>query len=188
MRSSIRAAFIATLSISSGYAQTPPAAPPATQKSLAAALNVQVFPGGGQSSSQQSKDETECYDWSVKNTGYDPFAVAKQAEQQKQAAAQQQQQAAQSTQGAGARGAVRGAAAGAVVGEIANDDAGKGAAIGATAGVVAGRHRARQQQAQAADQSAKTQQAASQTAAQQTDAFNKGFAACLEAKKYTVKF
>lgn len=100
------------------------------QKSLAASLNVQVFPSGGQTSLQQSKDEGTCYDWAVQNTGVDPFKVSKD----------EQAPAPQTSRRTG--GAVRGAAAGAVIGEIANDDAGKGAAIGATAGLLRGRRQA----------------------------------------------
>ena len=48
------------------------------QKSLAATLNVYVFPTTGQDASQQSKDEAECYQWAVGNTGSDPFDLAKQ--------------------------------------------------------------------------------------------------------------
>jgi len=154
MRISTALALIITATaISAVRADTPPAAPPVSaptgQKTLAATLNVYAFPGAGQSASQQSKDETECYNWGVQNTGSDPFQASKQAEQAQQQAAQQQQQTAQATQGAGAKGAVHGAVAGTVVGAVAGD-AGKGAAIGATAGLIAGRSRARGAQQQAA--------------------------------------
>jgi len=190
MRISTAAFFAVLVTSATVQAQTPapPVAPPTGQKTLAATVGVYAFPGAGQTTAQQSKDETECYNWSVQNTGSDPFQVAKQAEQQQQQAAAQQQQVQQSTQGAGAKGAVKGAAAGALIGEIANDDAGEGAAVGAAAGVVAGRSRARGAQQQAAQQSAQQSQAAAQASAQQIDAFKKGFSACLEAKKYTVKF
>jgi hypothetical protein len=157
-------------------AQTQPAS---QQKSLAATMNVYVFPAQGQASSQQSKDESECYDWAVKNTGTDPFELTKQA----QAAQQQQAQAAQSAQGSGARGAAKGAAGGALIGAIAGD-AGKGAAIGAATGAVVGRHQRKQTEAQAQQQSQNTQAAT----AEQMGNFRKAFSACLEAKKYTVKY
>ena len=58
-------------------------------KSLASTLEIYVFPAEGQASEQQSKDEAECYNWAVSNTGSDPFdlqkqdaAVAAQAEEQ----------------------------------------------------------------------------------------------------------
>jgi hypothetical protein len=54
--------------------------------------------------------------------------------------------------------------------------------------MMAGRARARGAQQQAAEQAAKQTQAAEQGAAQKIEAFKKAFSACLEAKKYTVKF
>ena len=142
------------------------------QKSLAASLNVQVFPSGGQASSQQSKDEGTCYDWAVQNTGVDPFKLSKN----------EQAPAPQTSRRTG--GAVRGAAAGAVIGEIANDDAGKGAAIGATAGLIRGRRHAREAEA-VAEAGAEKSAAANE---QQVGSFKKGFAACLKGKKYTVEY
>ena len=53
-------------------------------KTLAATMSVYVFPTEGQSAEQQSKDEAECYNWAVGNTGTDPFDLAKQSEQQLQ--------------------------------------------------------------------------------------------------------
>ena len=117
--------------------------PPSGQKSLAATMNVYVFPNGGQAPDQQSKDEGECYNWAVQNTGTDPFQLAKQSEAQAQQTEQAKAQAQQAGKGAGAGGAVKGAAAGALIGEIASDDAGEGAAIGAAAGDVELRTRAR---------------------------------------------
>ncbi len=85
-------------------AEAPPVSAPTGQKTLAATLNVYAFPGAGQSASQQSQDETECYNWAVSNTGSDPFQAAKQADQAKQQAAQQQQQTAAGHAGCGCQG------------------------------------------------------------------------------------
>ena len=71
---------------------------PAPQKSLAATMNVYVFPTTGQTAQQQSTDEAACYDWAVQNTGGDPFALQKQAQQSQQQADQAQQQIAQAEQ------------------------------------------------------------------------------------------
>ena len=151
------------------------------QQSLAASLKVSVFPAQDQSAEQQSSDERICYDWAVKNTGSDPLAPPKKEQAQEQQPAQQQA----SRRGGGA---LRGAAAGAVVGEIANDDASQGAAVGAALGVIGSRRKAK-----AAEQTAQaeTKQAAEITAAaseEQVKNFKNGFAACLEGKKYTVKY
>ncbi len=160
---------------------------PTGQKTLAATINVYVFPTAGQDSGQQSKDEAECYNWAVQNTGTDPFDLAKQAEQQQQQAAQAAQQAKQVGTGAGAKGAVGGAMMGALIGEIADDDPGKGAAYGATAGMIRGRRKARAAQAEAEKQVAQQTQQAQQAGAEAMTNFKKAFSVCLEAKKYMVK-
>ena len=180
-------AVVVAGSAASAPAQTPVQAP-AGQKSLAATINVSVFPNNGQDATRQSKDEATCYSWAVTNTGTDPFQLAKQAEQIQQQGQAAQQQAAQAGRGAGARGAVGGAAVGALIGEIASNDAGGGAAAGAAVGVVAGRRRARGAQQQASSQAAaQTGQAMAATEEQMLN-FKKAFSVCLEAAKYMVKY
>ena len=161
--------------------------PPSGTKTLAATLKVYAFPGAGQAAAQQSVDETECYNWAVQETSIDPFHVANQAAEQQQQAAQQQQQAQQSTQGAAIKGAVGGAAGGAIIGAIAGN-AGKGAAIGAGVGAVGNTARAQSQAQKASQQAAQQSQAAARTSATQMTEFKKAFSACLEAKKYTVRY
>jgi hypothetical protein len=161
---------------------------PPPPKTLAATMNVYVFPTKGQEASQQSQDEAACYSWAVQNTGTDPFDLAKKAEADKEKSDQAKKEAENVGKGAGASGAVKGAAAGALIGEIASDDAGKGAAYGAAAGLIAGRRRgaAANQQAQAqAEQQGQQAQAAT---AEQITNFKKAFSVCLEAKDYMVKF
>jgi hypothetical protein len=168
--------------------QSPPVGQPTGQKSLAATMNVYVFPNAGQAPEQQSRDEGECYDWAVQNTGSDPFQLQKQSEQQKQQTEQAKQQAQASTKGAGAKGAVRGAAAGALIGEIASDDAGEGAAYGAAAGMVVARRRSHAAASQATQQAEAQGQQAQQATQEQLTNFKKAFSVCLEAKKYMVKY
>ena len=175
-----------TIVAGTAAAQTQPAAAP--PKTLAATINVYVFPTEGQTAEQQSTDEAACYNWATQNTGSDPFALQKQAQQQHQEAQQQQQQIAASGQGAGLKGAVGGAAAGALIGEIASDDAGKGAAYGAAAGAVIARRRTRQAKEEASQQVEQQSQQAQQATAQQIDNFKKAFSVCLEGKKYLVKY
>lgn len=158
------------------------------QQSLSTTLQVYAFPSAGQTAAQQSADEGECYKWAVGNSGVDPFALQKQAEQDAQNAQAAQQQASTTARGSGARGALRGAAAGALIGEIANDDAGKGAAYGAAAGAIGGRMRGRARQQEAEQQVAAQSQQTQQASASQMDNFRKAFSACLEAKKYLVKY
>jgi hypothetical protein len=176
--------LIATVVAVNGVAQDQQ--PPS--KTLAATMNVYVFPTEGQDASQQSQDEAECYNWAYQNTGVDPFDLRKQAEQQQQQADQAQQEIAQAGQGAGAKGALGGAAAGALIGEIANDDAGKGAAYGAAAGAIIARRRTRHAKAEASQEVERQSQQAQQATSEQIENFKKAFSVCLEAKDYMVKF
>lgn len=169
-------------------AQDPPPAAPSGQKTLAATLNVYVFPTTGQTTEQQSTDEATCYNWAVQNTGSDPFTLQKEAQQQAQQTQAAQQQAQQAGKGSGAVGAVGGAAVGALVGEIASDDAGKGAAVGAVAGLLVGSRKGKQAKTQATQQATQQAQQAQQATAEQVENFKKAFSVCLEAKKYMVKY
>ena len=160
----------------------------AESKSLSSTMEVYVFPTEGQDTSQQSKDEAECYEWAVGNAGVDPFELTKQKESDQQQAQAEQQAAQQAGQGAGARGAVRGAAAGALIGEIANDDASEGAAWGAAAGAIRGRRMGREAKAQAQQQASAQAEQREQATTEQMANFKKAFSVCLEAKNYMVKY
>lgn len=131
-----------------------------------------VFPAGGQSKEQQSKDEYECYGWAKNQSGFDPMAVPTASAPPPQ-------------QGAPQGGVVRGAVGGAAVGGIVDgsDGAKTGAAVGA---VVGGVRRNRQRQAQAQEHANWEQQQGDQYAAARA-AYNRAYAACLEGKGYTVK-
>jgi hypothetical protein len=159
----------------------------AGQKSLAATMNVYVFPSKGQTTEQQNTDEAACYNWAEQNTGTDPFKLQQQSQtQQKQA---QQEAAAVSTAGAGAGavGAVRGAAAGTLIGAIAGDT-GAGAVYGAAAGLLIGHHRRREAQKQAEAEVQQSSQQAQQATTEELSNFKKAFSVCLEGKDYTVKY
>ena len=160
----------------------------AQSQSLASTLEVFVFPAEGQDSSQQSKDEAECYEWAVANVGTDPFDLSKQAESNEQLAQAEQEAAKSAGAGSGARGAVRGAAAGALIGEIANDDASEGAAWGAAAGAIRGRRQGRAAQQQAQQQAAQQAEQRETATAEDLANFKKAFSVCLEAKEYMVKY
>lgn len=168
-------------SAAASLAQQPPAG-----KSLAATLQVYVFPTAGQTPEVQSTDEGSCYGWAVQNTGIDPFELQKQQDAGMQQAAAQQAAAQQAGTGARAKGALGGAAAGALIGGIAGD-AGQGAAIGATAGMVAGGAKRRNAKRQGEAQAQATAAAVTQYTEEQKLNFRKAFSVCLEAKKYMVK-
>jgi Glycine-zipper domain len=161
--------------------ETPPVAQPAAGPSPAASAGVIAYPAKGQAAAQQAADESDCYDWSKTQTGYDPKnppkVVVATAEPESSAPS-----------GERVKGAVRGAAAGAVIGEVADNDASRGAEVGAAAGVVAGGHRtrkARRDQKAQAEEQAKAATQATQDAG--VDAFKRGLSACLESRGYTVK-
>jgi hypothetical protein len=157
-------------------------------KTLAATINVYVFPGAGQAPDQQSKDEVECYNFGVTNTGSDPFQLQKQANAQQQQTEQQVQQAKSAGQGAGAKGALGGAAAGALIGEVANGNASQGAAWGAVIGHRSAKRSAEQKTSQAAASAQQSGAAKQEATAEQIENFKKAMSVCLEAKKYMVKY
>lgn len=160
----------------------------AQASSLASTVEVYVFPNSGQDASQQSQDESECYDWAVDNTGNDPFDLSKKVETDAQQAEQDMANSQQQVRGSGMRSGVRGAAAGAVIGEIADDDAGKGAAYGAAAGAIAGRRRTKRSNQEAAQQAHQNAEVREEATADDLDNFKKAFSVCLEAKDYRVKY
>ena len=181
MKRLIAISLLLAVPFSSGLAQE-------TGKTLAATLEVFVFPTEGQVADQQSKDEAECYSFASTNTGSDPFQLQKDNEA---AAAQAEQQVAQTqaaTQGAGAKGAVKGAAAGALIGEVSGGDAGDSALMGAAAVGIASRRRSRSANQQAEQQAQQQTAASNQATEEQVGNFKKAFSVCLEAMDYMVKF
>lgn len=130
-----------------------------------------IYPAKGQSAAQQQKDETECYAWAKKQTGYDP------AQTTQYAAPPPPQH-----EGERVRGAARGAAGGALIGAIAGG-AGTGAAIGAVAGTMAGGARQRRKQEDYEKSVGQQQQAAGQ----QQQQFQRAYGTCFEGRGYTVR-
>ena len=137
-----------------------------------------VYPAKGQNGEQQKKDEYECHQWAVQQTGFDP--TKPQSAPPQQAAAKPPTTPTGVTPGAGVRGAARGA----VVGEVVGGDAGAGAAAGAAAARGQSRRQNAQQQQQAA---AQQQQASTQQSQQKQATYAKARGACLEGRGYTVK-
>jgi hypothetical protein len=172
-------------------------APAAPAWSPAQNIGMFAFPRNGQSADQQLKDEAECYGMAKQRTGIDAQAPPPQglSEEEKKAAQQQAAANAPQAQGTRVRGAARGAAGGAAIGGIAGGNAGKGAAAGAVAGTMRGGAAQRSANAES------KQQAAAQTAAAQkkaeeemlrnheagVDTFQRAFAACMDARNYSVK-
>ncbi|HSG82596.1 MAG TPA: YMGG-like glycine zipper-containing protein, partial [Gemmatimonadota bacterium] len=113
-----------------------------------------VYPAGDQSAEQQVADQLACYNWSSKQTGWNPEAAFAELKQDHAEAYADYQRA----QGGMLRGAALGTLSGLAIGAIAGD-AGKGAAIGAVAGGAGGGIRAQRQRqaAQAAFEAALTE-------------------------------
>jgi hypothetical protein len=198
------ASALVLLMLSANLAQAQqPAAPPVSAQAPAApawspAQNIGMFafPRNGQNADQQLKDEAECYGMAKQRTGIDAQTPPPQglSDEEKKLAQEQAAENAKQMQGGRARGAARGAAGGAAIGAIAGD-AGKGAAAGAVAGTMRGGAAQRSANAQS------KQQAAAQTAAAQKkaeeemlrnhqagmDTFQRAFAACMDARNYSVK-
>ncbi len=181
----IASCFVLTLT-ASAWAQTTMVAPP-SGKSLAATMDVYVFPDAGQPASHQSRDESDCYQWAVSNTGTDPFQLQKESAQQSQQDAAAMGQAQQAGKGSAARGAFGGAALGALIGGISGNW-GEGAAIGAGVGLLGGGARGHKQEQAATAQAQAQAQQTQQATQMQLDNFKKAFSVCLEAKKYLVKY
>ena len=122
------------------------------------AAHPYVYPAKGQTAEQQQKDQYECHEWAVQQTGFDPSHPVEQSLPRHGVM----------------RGAARGAALGAVGGAI-GDDAGKGAAIGAAVGglhTVMSDRRANEAQSQAYQAS--------------TQNYDRAYGACLRGRGYTV--
>jgi outer membrane lipoprotein SlyB len=180
--------------------QTPPRQTPPQQAAAAwsPAQNIGMFafPKNGQSSDQQLKDESECYGMAKQRTGIDAQAPPPQglSEEEKKAAQQQAADNAKEVQGTRVRGAARGAAGGAAIGAIAGN-AGKGAAAGAVAGTMRGGMAQRSANAQSKQQAAAQTAAAEKKAEEEMlrqhqegmDTFQRAFAACMDARNYSVK-
>jgi len=136
----------------------------------ALAQDVYIYPGKGQSTEQQERDKFECYNWAKSNTGYDPANPGASATAPASAPKQ-------------TGGVVRGALGGAAIGAIAGDSS-KAARRGAAAGALFGGMKQSYSNQKAQQQ--KQQQQTSQVTAKKND-YNRAYAACLEARGYTVK-
>jgi hypothetical protein len=135
-----------------------------------------------------NRDKGECAAWAQQQSGFDPMNPP--SEQQLMAEATQQQGAQQQAGGGAAiaGGAARGALVGSAIGKWTDNDRTQYGAAGAFIGSV--RSARRQEQAAAARQQQAQQQTQQQAQAQlagMRDSYNRAFAACLEAKGYTVR-
>ena len=160
----------------------------------AAAQTIYAYPTAGQSSEQQQRDQFECHNWSVQQTGFDPQRPPPPPQTAYTAPPPQQSSGVFGVgQGAPINDAAKGAAGGAIIGAIAGD-AGKGAAIGAVTTTLFGgiKRRNRQQQEQQwqqqqYQQQQYQQQQYDQQVQQMSHNFYRAYAACMSARQYQVQ-
>ena len=136
-----------------------------------------VYPAGGQTAEQQSRDEQACYGWAREQTGPTTTPDADSVAQVAKAKADS------ASKGAAMKGAAGGAVGGTLIGAITGNT-GRGAGVGAATGALRGRP-AKQQAEQQAEQQARAQTEAQ--AGQQAATFRKAMVACLEGRGYTVQ-
>ena len=135
-----------------------------------AAGDVYVYPAKGQSEKQQARDQQECHDWAVKQTGVDPVKLAEETS------------GTQASSGGGLlKGAAGGAGLGALRGSIGGDPgemAGRGAAMGGVFAAIRAR-RAMQQEHEAQMQTHQDREA-------QLNKYDGAYKACLSGRGYGV--
>ncbi len=129
-----------------------------------------IYPAKGQTAEQQNKDQMECKQWAINQTGVDPAVLASSP-----ASVQSNQE------GKVLRGAASGAALGAVGGAIGGS-AGKGAKVGTAVGALGGgiSKRRGHQETEAVNQQIDQQRQ------QAMSEYNRAYKTCLQGRDYTV--
>jgi outer membrane lipoprotein SlyB len=153
---------------------TPAPPPPTTQ--------VYVYPTGGQTQEQLSRDRYECYLWGVKQSGFDPSQTSLAPHQRVQVVPMP-------PSGSGtAAGAITGAVIGAVI--AGPHDAAAGAVGGAILGGAAGAASDAQRESRVKQVQNRYDQRESARMAkleEQAGNYRRALSACLEGRGYTVK-
>lgn len=140
---------------------------------------VYFYPLQGQSGAQQDRDRYECFNWSVRQTGFDPSRRVAPGEQRATLVP-----ARSSGQTIGT-GAAVGAAIGAVTAGPYN--AAEGAVVGAAVGGFVGAVAAAADQAQAQQAVQAHQARGANRYDQQAGEYRRAMSACLEGRGYSVK-
>jgi hypothetical protein len=154
-------------------ARTAPPPPPVTTQ-------VYVYPTGGQSPEQLSRDRYECYQWGVKQSGFDPSQTSLAPHQRVEVVPMPPS----------GSSTVAGAVTGAVIGAVIARDPGAGAVGGAILGGAAGAVSDSQREAHAKDLRGRYDQREGARMArleEQAGNYRRALSACLEGRGYTVK-
>ncbi len=137
------------------------------------AKDVYIYPAGGQSAEQQSKDEYECYQWARRDSGFDPMAAPTTTSAPPSG---------QKKSGGVARGVLGGAALGAIIG-----DKSKYAKRGAVAGGLIGGARQSSRNREVDRQRQEWEQREAANYANNRNNYNRAYSACLTGRGYTVR-
>jgi hypothetical protein len=132
---------------------------------------LMIYPSEGQDQATQDKDKYECYGWAKEQSDFDPMAPPTATEAPPQQGAQK---------GGVGRGALRGAAVGAII------DGSDGAKTGAVAGGAMGGMRRGNQNREEDQERENWEQEQAAIYANQRNDYNRGYAACLQGRGYTV--
>lgn len=168
------------------YPSSPVVAKPAPEPSATAvraqATQLFFYPAKGQTTEQQSRDHYECYDWAIKQTGFDPSQSA--IPQERRVRVVPMPPPGHDT----ATLTIAGAVLGALIG--GRRHAVGGAIIGATGGAIAGAasDAARQAQARQLEEAYAAQdRSRGPWLDERALGFRRAMSACLEGRGYTVK-
>ncbi|HYP80631.1 MAG TPA: hypothetical protein VEQ17_10105 [Steroidobacteraceae bacterium] len=156
-----------------------PAPRPAPAPAPVSLTKVYFYPLQGQSGAQQDRDRYECFNWSVRQTGFDPSRRVAPGEQRATVVP---------ARSAGQTIATT-AAVGAAIGAVAAGpyDAAEGAVVGAVAGGFVGAVAAAADQAQAQQAVQVHDDRGGTHHAQQAGEYRRAMSACLEGRGYSVK-
>ena len=175
-----RIALLACLGLLTACADVPQRAPGAYRQRVAEEAppeppRVYFYPTKGQSTEQQDRDRYECYNWAVKQTGFDP---GRSLPPQERVTVVPSRAPGEATVGA--------AIAGAVIGAIVSGprNAGSGAIVGAAAGGLLGAAAESSQQQQVEQFQTRR---GDQRQRREAGEYRRAMSACLEGRGYSVK-
>lgn len=180
-RTGLGLSALLALALLGGCAAPPPRPIQRVTLPPAPSTRVYFYPTAGQSAEQQDRDRFECYNWAVKQTGFDP--------NQSHIVPRERVEIVPSP-APGTDTAV-GAATGAVIGAAVAQHHEKleGAAVGAVAGAIIGAasDASRQEQAAQAQYDQKQDAYSVARAEHQAQSFRRAMGACLEGRGYSVR-
>lgn len=164
------------------YHASPTPVPPAASAPKPPETQVYFYPKAGQTNEQQSRDHFDCYNWAIKQTGFDPGQSAIPKDNRVRVVPMPPPGYDTATL------AIAGAVLGALIG--GHHHAGQGALIGAAGGAIAGAA-SDAARMEAARQQEEAYAARGQSRDAQLEAkafgFRRAMSACLEGRGYTVR-